>query len=430
MAVIARITTAATFAAALGATALLPACSKPVDRRSYVERAVALAPEIEKATGMHFLSPPKVEVRSAEQVKAFVERQLDDSLARRDVASMEAAYKRLGLIPDTLDLRATLGRMLAQQIVGYFDPKTKTLYVVDGADSASSETTLRHELVHALQDQHLNLDSIQSTAGENDRATAAQAALEGQATFAQFASARVAMQAPGAWDQVRAQIRENMERTPVIANAPFVVRESLLFPDLSGAEFARRFVDRGGGDSLLARLPVSTEQVLHADAYFGAKGGKPDAPAAITIPVPNGATVTHVNSLGEFEIRLLLYQYLEDLTESARGAQGWGGDRFQIVHTAQGDAFAWITVWDTPQDAAEFYEDMGQLIPKRYPDARIAAAPNVKGPNAGRQYVAGGGRSLVLRPGEVQGRPAVLYVDAPAGTAATLVDLAKVTLKE
>jgi len=414
--------------AALVCLSALAACQHPVDHRSYVERAVALAPEIEKVTGLRFASPPKVEVRTSEQVRAFLERELQDSLARQDVASEEAVYKRFALIPDSVDLRAMLVRVLAQQVVGYYDPRSKTLYIVDGADSASADVTLRHELVHALQDQHVNVDSLERLAGQSDRATAAQAALEGEATYAQFGSNGIAMVAPGAWDRVRQQIRDNMERMPVLADAPFVVRESLLFPYLSGAEFARRVADHGGGDSLLARLPASTEQVLHADAFYGRDGGKPDAPTEVTLPAPAVGTTVHSNSFGEFQTRLLFYHHLQDLDDAARASIGWDGDRYAIVRTPQGEALAWLVVFDTPQDAAEFYDAMGEVIPKRYPDAKLGAA--LPKSITGRQYVAGGGRSLLLRAADVQGRPVVLYVDAPPGASTALVDLGKVTLRE
>ena len=51
--------------------------------------------------------------------------------------------------------------LLTEQVVGYYDPATKVLYVVDGAEPAMVNVTVTHELVHALQDQYLNLDSIQ-----------------------------------------------------------------------------------------------------------------------------------------------------------------------------------------------------------------------------------------------------------------------------
>ena len=381
---------------------------------------------------MRFVSPPKVEVRTHEQVRAFVERELQDSLAREDVVGLEAIYKRFGLVPDSVDLRALLTRVLAQQVVGYYDPRSKTLYVVEGADSAAAETTLRHELVHALQEQHVNVDSLQRLPGENDATTAVHAALEGMATFVQFGTGGVAIRAPGTWERVRASIRENMERTPVLADAPFIVRETMLFPYLSGAEMARRAADHGGSDSLLARLPRSTEQVMHADAYYGKNGGPPDAPTAVTLPTPSVGRVVHANTLGEFETRLLLFHHLQDLDRAARGAGGWDGDRVAVVRTPQGDAVVWVTVWDTEVDAAEFYDAMSDVVSHRYEGVNpTEPAPGAKAPNAGssRQWSAGP-RAVFLRGTSIGGRPAVMYLDAPTGVPATLIDLTKVTLRE
>jgi len=341
---------------------------------------------------------------------------------------MEAAYKRLGLMPDSVSLPALLSRVLAQQVVGYYDPRSKTLYVVEGADSAAAETTLRHELVHALQDQHVNVDSLQRVPGQNDATTAIHAALEGEATFVQFGTGGIAIRAPGTWDKVRADIRDNMERTPVLADAPLVVRETLLFPYLSGAELARRAADHGGSDSLLRRLPVSTEQVMHADAYFGKDGGKPDAPTVVTLPAPSVGRITHENTLGEFETRLLLFQHTQDLDQAARAAMGWDGDRFAIVRTPQGDALVWVTVWDTDLDAVDFYGAMGDVVPRRYEGARAAATTANATPST-RQWTADG-RAILLRSTTIGGRPAVLYVDAPAGVALPLIDVGKVTLRE
>ncbi len=49
--------------------------------------------------------------------------------------------------------------LLAEQVIGYYDPKVKVLYVVQGAGEENVVLTISHELVHALQDQYFNLDS-------------------------------------------------------------------------------------------------------------------------------------------------------------------------------------------------------------------------------------------------------------------------------
>src|SRR6185503_19338244 len=77
--------------------------------------------------------------------------------------------------------------LLTEQIGGYYDPKTKVLYVVDGIADALIGVTIPHELVHALQDQYVNLDSIQHITGDDDRQLATHAMIEGQAQYAMFA---------------------------------------------------------------------------------------------------------------------------------------------------------------------------------------------------------------------------------------------------
>ncbi|GLC28058.1 hypothetical protein [Roseisolibacter agri] len=415
---------------ALAACAALAACRPSAGemRASYVEQAVKLAPEIERATGLRFTTPPRVEVRTAEQVRAFLEREIDEPRARAELQGQAAAYRRLGMMPDTIDLRALLVRVLEEQVVGYYDPRSKTLYVVEGADSAAAAVTLRHELVHALQDQHRNLDSLLRLHGQADRASAAHAALEGQATWVQLSTGGdTSSRSAAGWERTREAIRANMNRTPVLAAAPLIVRETLLFPYLSGAELVRRVAGAGHPDSVLLRLPTSTEQVLHADRY--APGRADDAPLAVRLPAPTVGTLTAENTLGEFETRLVLFEHLQDLELAARASGGWGGDRWAIVRTPAGDAFVWLTAWDGGVDAAEFYDALAQVVPHLHPSAR---AETTKLPTA-RAYVTTDAsrerRALLVRAAEVQGRPVVLYVDAPAAAGTDLLDLARVTLQ-
>src|SRR5207237_8273845 len=109
------------------------------------------------------------EIRTREQVRAFVLAQLEDSATQRDLAGKEAAYKVLGLIPDTMNVRRLFVDLLTEQILDYYDPKTKVLYVMNGAPDDIVVITIMHELVHALQHQYLNLDSLQRASGADER---------------------------------------------------------------------------------------------------------------------------------------------------------------------------------------------------------------------------------------------------------------------
>jgi hypothetical protein len=193
---------------------------------------------IEKAVGLPYKTPPKVETRSKEQVRQFVTKQFTDSVAAHDIAGQEAAYKRLGMIPDTMHLQAFLtsaggtNRRLLR-------PAHEGALLVDGSPKDMVGLTIQHELVHALQDQYISLDSVQKIRDDNDRLSAAQSVFEGQAVYEQISimlgGSNIAINLPGGWDRIREMIRENQASMPIFAAAPKVIQETLIFPYLSGA---------------------------------------------------------------------------------------------------------------------------------------------------------------------------------------------------
>lgn len=390
----------------------------------YARQVAEAIPKIERAVGVPFKHPPKVETRTKEQVRAFLLKQLEDSVASHELDEQQRAYKRLGMIPDSLDLRKLLVDLLTEQVAGFYDPATKTLYIVKGGDAAMVGVTVTHELVHALQDQYLNLDSLEHVHGDNDRTMAVQAVLEGQATFEHI---RITAgpgldlsRLPSLWDQARQQIRESQSSMPVFARAPLAIQETLIFPYLSGAEFMRRFHSRRPDQVPWSDLPTSTEQILHEDAYFGTPR---DTTTRVTLPAPaQGARVAYDDDLGEFETRLLLYQLLHDQNAAIRAATGWDGDRYAILDTPRGEGLAWVSVWDTPVDAAEFAEQLGDAVPHRY--AGIVA----RGGADHERRFEGAGRTVLVRGADVGGRSLVLYVDVPAGVDPSVIDLRQVRL--
>jgi hypothetical protein len=218
--------------AALAGAVVLSGCrdKEPEGSGPYARQVAEAVPAIERAVGLKFKQPPRIEARSKAQVREFVTAQITDPVAARTFAGVTAAYKRLGMLPDTMNLQSFLIDLLEEQIVGYYDPKTKVLYVVSDAPKEAVNITVTHELVHALQDQYISLDSTQKVEGQNDRQSAAQAVFEGQAVYEQISAmtqgSGMAMNMPGGWDRVREMIRENQSSMPVFARAP-TIPESL-----------------------------------------------------------------------------------------------------------------------------------------------------------------------------------------------------------
>lgn len=387
----------------------------------YADKVAAAIPKIEQATGLKYRRPPRLEKRSREQVRTFLEKEFRTGHVMRELRGMETAYKLFGLLPDTLNLERLMVDLLTEQIVGYYDPKTKVLYIVDSAPEELVGITITHELVHALQDQYVNLDSIQQVARENDRSSAAQAVIEGEAVFEQMSimlDGNLAAGLPGGWDRVRQMIREQSSTMPKFSTAPVIVQETVIFPYLGGAEFVRVVKAKRSSRAILADLPVSTEQVLNPDRYLASPR---DNPLRVSMPAPRGANEVYQNTLGAFETRLLLYEYLRDEPASVRGASGWGGDRYQVVRSPAGEGLVWVTVWDNGVEAAEFHDILERAVNKRFQPRGYAPLPD------GRRY-SHDGRELYVRAMTLNGRPGVVFMDLPSGMGPEVVDLARVQI--
>jgi hypothetical protein len=362
----------------------VPSTDAEVDRL-----AADVIPRVEHTVGLSFREPPAIAIRDRGAVERYLIGRLDEEYPADEMANIATAYRLFGLIPDTLDLRAVLLAVLAEQVVGYYDPDSVTLYVVEGADPAQIRLVLAHELVHALQGQYMPLDSLLELRQENDRQMAAQAVLEGQATLASLTAMfdEERLRDLGSfWGDVRSMIRDEQERMPVFAGAPLILREGLLFPYLAGADFMRWFGETYP-DTLPfgPRMPQSTEQILYTDRYQ-----EGDVPVKLRFAAaPHAGDVLYEDTWGQFETRIILRELTGSESLSNAGALGWEGDRFAVYRHASGDALVWWSVWETEQAAYKF----AAMLERTW----------------GRE-----GRRWAVRRELAVGLPGVVLVDAPA----------------
>lgn len=407
---------------------VLTACAKeaPGYEGPYARQVRKAIPELEESSGLTFKKLPVLEERTKDEVRSFIEAQFNEQLPPLELAGAQEAYRIFGLLPDTLDLRAFFIDLLAEQVAGYYDPATKVLYVVKDAAPEMREVTITHELMHALQDQHTRLDSVQSLKGDNDRMVAMQAVIEGQATYEQFAmmtgGSDMGLRIPGGWDRVRDLIRTGQSSMPKFSTAPMLIQETLLFPYLSGAEFVRQFKRARSGQTPFAPFASSTEQVLHPEKFLDSV---PDLPTRVSLAPSRAGTPVHEDNLGEFETRLLLFQHAKDQALAVAGASGWDGDRYQVVNTPAGSAIGWVTVWDTPVDAVEFRDVMERVVEKRF---ALKAASGGTGDE--RRWTTPRGRRVSLVIATVAGRPVVLFEDAPSASTARVITPDRIRLQE
>ena len=109
-------------------------------------------------------------------------------LPRRRAPRRRGGLKLLGLLEPRVDLRDVSATVFGQGVAGYYDPRTKRLRIVRGAQTTNpflEEITLAHELTHALEDQRFGLD-LEDSSGSDDAALARLALVEGSATAVMF----------------------------------------------------------------------------------------------------------------------------------------------------------------------------------------------------------------------------------------------------
>lgn len=313
----------------------------------------SLMPVVEQASGLEFRATPRSELASVEYVTAYLQSRVARDFPPQRLEGIQAAYRLFGLLPDTLDLERLLVGLYSEQVAGYYDPETETLYAVEGRAPAQIRLVMAHELVHALQHQYLPLDSLMAFRDNGDRLAAVHAVLEGHATVASVRTltpGRDPTGEPEFWETYHEQVRIQQRQMPVFATAPLVLREALIFPYLSGAVFMQWWgATRGTPLPEVGQMPASTEQILHPDRF-----------TANDQPVPVGfetdREVLFEDTLGELEIQIL-DAVLRGADQAALDRPlGWAGDRYRVFRNGAGSGYVleWRSVWDSEAAADRF----------------------------------------------------------------------------
>jgi hypothetical protein len=159
---------------------------------------------------------------------------------------------------------------------------------------------------------------------------------------------------------------------------PTILRETLLFPYTAGLTFVQGVQAQGGWDGvddLYDRMPTSTEQILHPEAYESR-----EAPVVVDLPddlddqLGDGWSVPLEDTLGELQLGIWLRESGVGADDAATATTGWGGDRLAVVEGPDG---AWgvvlETTWDRAEDAAEFLDATQPAVDGLSNPARISA---------------------------------------------------------
>ncbi len=363
-------------------------------------RARALQKRVTALRGLEFKSDVETAVHSRAELRAFLEKELDEDLPAATARLKGRIAVHFGLLPEGADLRKLTTELHAGAVAGYYHPKTKRLRLVrdpappDGEAEllrqlkelgvkldSLEEITLVHELVHAAQDQNHDLSTLPlEVEGRDDLALAVRALVEGDATIAGLQHGFQEV-----FDNFAPAFLDGYKQAslPGASGAlPAALRKPATFPYGYGAEFVLAILAKSGGSwkavsAAFDDLPASTEQILHPEKYLDARDRPQELSIGDAASFAPGWTLRSTNGFGEFGIRVLLDETKRGTARTrAAAAAGWDGDRYWIYEDARGGlASLWASTWDTEEDAAEFAAALAESL-----DLRLEGAARV---NAG-----------------------------------------------
>jgi hypothetical protein len=312
-----------------------------------------IARRVERLRGLRFTKPVRPLFLDRDEAVEVLQRAGRREYPLPEQRIDEETAKLLGLMEPGENLEHVLDRIDQEQVLGFYDDRSKRLAVIRdaGVSRPLLELTLAHELVHALEDQRFGLDVGE---GLRDDEVIAEASLaEGTATalMADYAAAHLGL-------------GEILSVTDVAEEAGFpeYIERQLLFPYLAGEEFVS--VLRGGSgdwdavDSVYRfRRPATTEQVIHPRKFAAGERAQAVRPPDLR---RRGWRRLRRTRVGELDLQLLFA--LNDARRPARAAAGWGGGLFELWRRGAEDCSApcvnadlgWLRLrWDTPADRAE-----------------------------------------------------------------------------
>jgi hypothetical protein len=355
-------------------------------------------------------SPVKKRLTTRDAVEKYLENKMKDDKDAKRMERSEIVLKKFGMLDEDFHLQPFLVSLLKEQIAGYYDSKTKTVNLLDWIAPDAQKPVLAHELTHALQDQHVNLDKWEDQSSEDlshnvaednkhiatdEEDTAREAVLEGQAmaVLVDYELKPVGGNILSNPDLVKKMADEQGSEadSPVLARAPLVLHESLLFPYQDGLKFEVDMLEDKGATGAFAgvldRPPATSYEIMNPHAYE-----REVKVPLLTMPDVHGLLDADyapydVGVMGELDVRML--------TELFGGAQmaealtpAWDGGIYYAVqkksapdkNATSSISLLYLSKWKSQDAALAFAKmyagELGQQFSGVMRDTEAESDPN------------------------------------------------------
>jgi Putative metallopeptidase family (DUF6782) len=351
-------------------------------------------------TGLPIKHPVKRKLTSrAEVEKFFVKAFKEDESAKR-LQQAELVLKKFGLIPRDSSLQGTLLALYTESVAGYYDPKTKTVYLLDWLDAESQKPVLAHELTHALQDQNFGIEQyfkIPKNKSEPHDVTTSEAqsarvaVMEGQAaaTMVDYLLADRGLTLSTAPDVARAVQAAMLAEpdAPILAHAPLYLREDMKFPYTYGLNFVLELLKQSKERAFVEPFrspPTSTRQIMNPETYLN----KESVPL---LPMPDFERVLgndwqqfDVDTVGEFDVSILAREYGRTTQQARQISSEWRNSYYYAANKRgikpskpEDISLLYVSRWSSPEAANHFADIYAGALGMRYKKiSRVENEPN------------------------------------------------------
>jgi len=293
-----------------------PGSTRPRVDPAVIEAEVErIKPWLEENRGLRFRAPVNVSVLPPEEFDVLLVDLVEEE--RANIAKDEVMLKAFGFIPGDTDLVETQKKLLAAGVAGFYNDESKEL-VVEGVElNEAARETLMHELLHALQDQNLDLNRPELDERKDEVAFGLRAIAEGDAKRMEvFWETQLS-------DEQRAELRANEEEmAPDVSGIPPALLAMLGAPYELGRPLTEEIFERTGQaglDEAFRTPPDTSEQVVRDTKFFGRE------PRIEVPPPPADGKQVDDGVFGEL-LTILLVSPIVGQSTGDKAAKGWGGD--------------------------------------------------------------------------------------------------------
>ncbi len=341
------------------------------------ERVQPFVDIVEKERDLDFEHPVYVdflaEAEFTEKVTADEEDLSDED--RKEIEQLTGFFRALGLLEGDLDLFDKVNELNGGGIIGYYSYEDERIRLRGTELTPAVQSTLVHELTHALQDQHFDLEAMKEHAEDDDAASGAlDSLIEGDARRIE-AEWREGLGKPELKALEKDTKSQSDEADKDLAKVPEVLQTLMSAPYVFGEAMLATAVQDGGDeavDELFERPPSTEEHQLDPWTLIA------DHAVAIPVDTPGVTEAEDEFDDGTFGAIgwLLMLAERVPVEQALTAADGWGGDAYVAYEKKGVSCIRVAYAGDTPEDLTEMKNALGAWVAK---GAKGAARSKIDG---------------------------------------------------